>query len=102
LEGRPVYVWKESHIKAHFLICFVALTLIRVIQLRHDYRISAEGLVNALNTAVCTPLEKGIFVVDETDETYKAIEEAFGVSLPNRYAPVELLKAYRRKIATNS
>ncbi|MGN1363314.1 MAG: IS1634 family transposase, partial [Methanobrevibacter sp.] len=32
LEGRPVYVWTEEHIKAHFLICFIALTIIRIIQ----------------------------------------------------------------------
>jgi hypothetical protein len=102
LEGRPVYVWKESHIKAHFLICFIALTLIRVIHVRLNYSISAEGLAGALNSAMCTPLEKGIFVIDETDAVYKSIEEAFGVSLPNRYAPVELLKAYRRQIIANS
>lgn len=32
LEGRPIYVWTEKHIKAHFLICFIALTIIRIIQ----------------------------------------------------------------------
>lgn len=32
LEGRPIYVWLEEHIKAHFLICFIALTIIRIIQ----------------------------------------------------------------------
>ena len=32
LEGRPVFVWTEKHIKAHFLICFIALTIIRIIQ----------------------------------------------------------------------
>lgn len=32
LEGRPVYVWTKEHIKAHFLICFIALTIIRLIQ----------------------------------------------------------------------
>jgi transposase len=102
LEGRPVYVWKESHIKAHFLICFIALTLIRIIQTKLKCRVSAERLIDALNSAVCTPLEKDIFVVDETDDVYKTIEEVFGVSLPNRYAPVELLNAYRRRIAANS
>jgi hypothetical protein len=102
LEGQPVCVWKEFHIKAHFLICFIALTLIRIIQAKSNRRVSAEVLIDALNSAVCTPLEKGIFVVDETDEAYKSIEEVFGVSLPNRYAPVELLKAYRRRIAANS
>ena len=32
LEGRPIYVWTEERIKAHFLICFIALTIIRIIQ----------------------------------------------------------------------
>jgi len=102
LEGRPVYVWKESHIKAHFLICFIALTLIRIIQVKLNYTLSAEALVDALNSAVCTPLEKGILVIDETSAAYKSIEKAFGVNFPNRYAPVEQLKAYRRQIIANS
>ncbi|MDR1202175.1 MAG: IS1634 family transposase [Tannerellaceae bacterium] len=102
LEGRPVYVWTQSHIKAHFLICFIALTLVRLIQMRSNYTISAKALAKALNSAQCTPLEKGIFVVDETDTAYKAIETAFGVSLTNRYAPIELIKAYRRQIMANS
>lgn len=32
LEGRPVYVSKEDHINAHFLTCFIALTMVRLIQ----------------------------------------------------------------------
>ncbi|MEG1506906.1 MAG: IS1634 family transposase [Bacilli bacterium] len=32
LEGRPIHVWTKEHINAHFLICFIALTIIRIIQ----------------------------------------------------------------------
>lgn len=32
LEGRPVYVRRKEHINAHFLICFIALTMIRILQ----------------------------------------------------------------------
>jgi transposase len=32
LEGRPVYVHNKGHINAHFLICFIALTMIRLLQ----------------------------------------------------------------------
>jgi hypothetical protein len=63
LEGRPIYVWTEEHIKAHFLICFIALTIIRIIQhkiLKHKNKstlnvdgweqgITAETLKQALN-----------------------------------------------------
>ena len=63
LEGRPIYVWTEEHIKAHFLICFIALTIIRIIQykiLKYENKstlnvdgweqgITAEKLREALN-----------------------------------------------------
>ena len=34
LEGRPVFVNSRAHINAHFLICFIALTMVRLIQAR--------------------------------------------------------------------
>jgi hypothetical protein len=34
LEGRPVFVRKPEHIDAHFLICFIALSMVRLIQYR--------------------------------------------------------------------
>lgn len=34
LEGRPVHVYTPEHINAHFLICFIALTMVRIIQYR--------------------------------------------------------------------
>ena len=32
LDGRPIYVRTNEHIQAHFLICFIALTIIRIWQ----------------------------------------------------------------------
>ena len=32
LKTRPVYVWKPKHIEAHFLICYIALTILRLLQ----------------------------------------------------------------------
>ena len=34
LEARPVYVSRKEHIEAHFLICFIALVLVRLLQER--------------------------------------------------------------------
>lgn len=98
LEGRPVYVWTRPRINAHFLICFLALTLLRIIQDKVGYSLSAEAIKDALVKATCTPLEKGIYVVEETTDAYKELEKTFEVSLPNRYAPVETIKAYRKEI----
>ncbi len=32
LDGRPVFVRKPEHISAHFLVCFIALTMLRILQ----------------------------------------------------------------------
>ncbi len=43
LEARPVYVWTKEHIEAHFLTCFVALTIARILEnkLGQKYSIGA-------------------------------------------------------------
>ena len=33
LKARPVYVWTPDHIEAHFLICYIALAILRLLQL---------------------------------------------------------------------
>jgi transposase len=33
LETRPVYVWTPDHIEAHFLVCYIALVVLRLLQL---------------------------------------------------------------------
>lgn len=66
LEGRPVYVWTRSHINAHFLICFLALVILRILQTKVNYSLSAEVIKEALSTATCTPLEKQYFIIEET------------------------------------
>ena len=54
LDARPVYVRKASHITAHFLICFLGLLLIRMMQHRMGKQaLPAERIARALSTANC-------------------------------------------------
>lgn len=66
LYARPVFVKKNEHIRAHFLICFVALLIIRFIQYRMDDKaLSAERIASALNAATCQILKGGIVHLDD-------------------------------------
>ena len=66
LYAMPVFVSKNEHIRAHFLICFVALLIVRIIQLRMgDKAISAERIARALNAATCRVLKGGIIHLDD-------------------------------------
>jgi transposase len=48
LETRPVYVSLKDHINAHFLTCFIALTIMRIIQKKTGKLYSAEKIVECL------------------------------------------------------
>lgn len=61
-DARPIYLNKREHIRAHFLICFVALVIIRLIQNgMGETRLSAERIADALREANCL-LERGGYV----------------------------------------
>lgn len=77
LEGRPIHVWTKEHINAHFLICFIALLIIRIIQ----YKVLKTKNKNTLNV---DGWEQGI-----TAEKIKEALDKFQVDkLPNDYYKV--------------
>ena len=61
LEARPVFVSTQKHILAHFTICFTALLIVRLLQLKMgEDAISAERIAAALGAANCQVLRGGI------------------------------------------
>ena len=61
-EARPIYLNKREHIRAHFLICFMSLVIIRLIQhSMGEERLSAERIAEALRRAECL-LERGGYI----------------------------------------
>ena len=70
LELRPIHVFNENHIRGHFIICFVALCILRILQRKMNYSISVERIVRALNMCKCTEIVNGIIHVIK-DDSYK-------------------------------
>jgi len=128
LYARPVFVSKNEHIRAHFLICFVALLIIRIIQHRMGEKaLSAERVARALNAATCRVLKGGVIHLDDVggviafqkvlnkkgelvdtlaysdkDEIaldYKAIQDLFGTDFYNAYSRQEAFNKFLRKIS---
>ena len=58
LETRAVYLSRTDHIEAHFLICFVALVIARLLAQCLDNQYSVPRVVESLNKASGTLLEK--------------------------------------------
>jgi len=127
LYARPVFVSKNEHIRAHFLICFVALLVIRIIQHRMGEKaLSAERIARALGAATCKVLKGGIVQLDDvggaiafqkvqnkkgeivetlaySDEDqialdYKAIQDTFGTDFYNIYPRQEVFNKFLKNI----
>lgn len=66
LLARPVFVHTQAHIRAHFLICFVALLILRMIQhAMGDSALSTERIARALNAATCKVKPGGYVDLDD-------------------------------------
>jgi len=85
LEARPVYLSRNDHIQAHFLICFVALVIARLLALCLGNKYSVTRILESLNKSSGSHLEENWYVFDHADEITKAITETIGVDLSHKY-----------------
>lgn len=101
LDLRPIYVSTESRINGHFLVCYTALLIIRMMQLKLNYKISVERIVRALSTSNCiieeddsvkilknkcfSEYDSSSIKISDQDESlndFLKILDAFNVSIP--------------------
>lgn len=85
LKSRPVFVSRHDHIQAHFLICFVALVIARLLAQCLDNNYSIPKIVESLNKASGSRLEENWFVFDYADEITEAVTAKLGVDLSRKY-----------------
>jgi transposase len=52
LKARPVYLQKPEHIEAHFTVCFIALLILRILQIKLNYKYSPARLIESMNKAM--------------------------------------------------
>jgi transposase DDE domain len=112
LEGRPIYVWTEEHIKAHFLICFIALTIIRIIQykiLKYENKstlnvdgweqgITAEKLKESLNQFQADQVYCDYYKITAIDNEIDKILKSIGINFQFEEYSIQEIKTLRKLI----
>ena len=112
LGGRPVNVRTPEHVNAHFLVCFIALSMIRIIQ--HKILVyqgkastssdgwesgeSAERIIKALGSYGADALPKGYYRLTRPDPDLTLIMQAFGVDAELRLPTAKELRQLKHKI----
>lgn len=99
LESRPVYVWTEQHIQAHFLTCFIALIFIRLLQYRTNWAMSPARMINALNSAKATRLQDDYYRLQENSDM-RELNNLLGHDWQKGIVKFEELKNYAKNSYT--
>ena len=83
-KARPVFVKKDEHVEAHFLICFVALVIMRVLEKMLDKKHSVKRIRESLINYSCSYLEQNFYIFDFRDEVIRSVEAVFSFDLSKK------------------
>lgn len=92
LEARPVYVWTKDHIKAHFMTCFSALLILRILELKTNREFSTESMIDSMRKSTCTLADQNIYLFHYYDKCLKALGEATGVDFSAKALTLKSIK----------
>jgi len=84
LEARPVHVSRPDRIDAHFLTCFIALVIMRLLQKLTGRRYSCEKIADRLNRVSCSHEDGNIYMLDYRSETSDVIGKALDIDFTKK------------------
>ena len=77
--ARPVYLQRETRIKAHFLTCFLSLLIYRILEKKLDEQFTCPKLVSTLRGMNMTELDgEGYLPTYTRTEITDALHDVFG------------------------
>lgn len=86
--ARPINVRLEDHIDAHFLICFISLVIIRLLQYDINNKYTINNILEKIKNFKCT---------HETGNVYKFIGYKSEIQYLNRKLQLKLDKKYDKR-----
>lgn len=113
LETRPIYVRTNDHIKSHLILCFIALTMLRVLQLKiqksmpsnsrkdayWSYGITGEKLTNILYDWRVDMLPGDYYRMFHSNvKELKKVLSALGINLEPKLFSISELKAIKKSV----
>jgi len=91
-KARPVYLKLEAHINAHFLICFVTLLIMRVLEHMTSEKFTVKDIRKSLINYSCSHLEQNYYLFDYRDDCLIAMEKTFQLDLSKKYMTTAEIK----------
>jgi transposase len=94
LETRPVYLSREDRIQSHFLICFIALVLSRLLQHKLDNKYCVTRILESLRKVSCSHIKENIHIFDYRDEVIDAIGDVLEIDFTKKFMRLGEIKKF--------
>lgn len=91
-KARPIYVRKDAHIEAHFLICFVSLIIMRLLERKLSQKYTIKQIRNSLINYSCSFIEQNYYLFDYRDDVIKEMESVFGFDFSKKIMSLSEIK----------
>jgi transposase len=85
LETRPVHVTLKQRIESHFLTCFIALLILRLLSKRLGGKYSPEQIIESLRKYQVCYVKDNVFKSTYYDHIIKDIGDALNLNLDRRF-----------------
>jgi hypothetical protein len=92
LAARPVHLQEYDHIDAHFLICFIALVIVRLIQKETGKKYSAAAIIGALNKIECMHEFENVYLFGHRGTLSDELGKAFGIDFSKKRMRLDEIK----------
>lgn len=79
LDTRPIFVYTNEHIEAHFTTCFTALVLIRMLEQRLGEKYPVGQILESIRNYNAALFDKNIYTFTYYDQILEDCAKAFGV-----------------------
>ena len=81
LDTRPIFVYTNEHIEAHFTTCFTALVLIRLLEKRLDEKYPVGQILDSLRKYNAALFDKNLYTFTYYDPILDDIARVFDITL---------------------
>ena len=92
LDARPVYVSRKEHIEAHFLTCYIALVLSRVLQHKLDKKYSVGKILESLGKCNCYQIQSNYYLFNYFDDVLNDIGNVLNLDFSRKYMRLQDIK----------
>ena len=91
-KARPINVRLEDHIDALFLICFISLVIIRILQAESNNKYSLKQLLEKIKKFECTHESGNIYKLIKYKPEIQYLNRKFNIPFDNKYLTREQIK----------